>query len=73
MASIILPSGQAEARAGRFGIYGGRYVPETLVAALVELEAAYEAAKADAAFQTELAGLLKDFADDRHRCILQNG
>ena len=62
MASIILPSGQAEARAGRFGIYGGRYVPETLVAALVELEAAYEAAKADAAFQTELAGLLKDFA-----------
>ncbi|MGA7859850.1 MAG: tryptophan synthase subunit beta, partial [Terracidiphilus sp.] len=42
--------------------YGGRYVPETLMAALVELEHAYDAAKADAAFQAELADLLKDFA-----------
>jgi tryptophan synthase beta chain len=62
MASIILPSVPSESRAGRFGVYGGRYVPETLMAALVELEHEYEAAKADAAFQTELAGLLKDFA-----------
>ena len=35
------------ARAGRFGPYGGRYVPETLMAALEELEAAYENAKQD--------------------------
>jgi tryptophan synthase beta chain len=62
MASIILPSVPSESRAGRFGVYGGRYVPETLMAALVELEHEYEVAKADAAFQTELAGLLKDFA-----------
>jgi tryptophan synthase beta chain len=62
MASVIVPSSLSEARPGRFGIYGGRYVPETLMAALVELEREYELAKADAAFQTELDGLLKDFA-----------
>jgi tryptophan synthase beta chain len=62
MASVILPAAPSEARAGRFGIYGGRYVPETLMAALVELEREYEAAKEDAAFQAELATLLRDFA-----------
>jgi tryptophan synthase beta chain len=62
MASVILPAAPSEARAGRFGIYGGRYVPETLMAALVELESEYEAAKEDAAFQAELATLLRDFA-----------
>jgi tryptophan synthase beta chain len=62
MASIILPSAPSESRPGRFGIYGGRYVPETLMAALVELEREYESAKADAAFQAELSMLLRDFA-----------
>jgi tryptophan synthase beta chain len=62
MSSIILPSAPSESRPGRFGIYGGRYVPETLMAALIELEREYEAAKADAAFQAELAQLLHDFA-----------
>ena len=62
MASIILPAVPSESRPGRFGIYGGRYVPETLMAALVELENEYNVAKADAAFQAELAGLLKDYA-----------
>ena len=62
MASVILPSAPTESRPGRFGIYGGRYVPETLMAALLELEHEYDLAKADAAFQTELDGLLKDFA-----------
>ncbi|MBI4310141.1 MAG: pyridoxal-phosphate dependent enzyme, partial [Chloroflexi bacterium] len=47
---------------GRFGDYGGRFVPETLMAALEELEAAYTSAKADPAFQSELARLLKDYA-----------
>jgi tryptophan synthase beta chain len=46
---------------GRFGRFGGRYVPETLVAALDELEAAYTAARTDPAFQAELAALLRDF------------
>src|SRR3974390_2336054 len=62
MASVILPAVPSESRPGRFGVYGGRYVPETLMAALLELEHEYEAAKADAVFQAELAGLLKDFA-----------
>ncbi len=47
---------------GRFGPYGGKYVPETLMAALAELEAAYHEAQGDAAFQEELASLLRDFA-----------
>src|SRR5260370_15223674 len=47
---------------GRFGPYGGRYVPETLMVPLFELERAYEAARADAAFQSRLSDLLKDFA-----------
>ena len=62
MASIILPAVPSESRPGRFGVYGGRYVPETLMAALVELEREYDLAKADAAFQAELADLLKDYA-----------
>jgi tryptophan synthase beta chain len=62
MASIIVPSAPSESRPGRFGIYGGRYVPETLMAALMELEREYEIAKADVAFQAELNGLLKDYA-----------
>jgi len=62
MASIILPSAPSESRPGRFGVYGGRYVPETLMAALLELEHEYEAARADAAFQVELNLLLHDYA-----------
>ncbi len=62
MASIILPASPSESRPGRFGVYGGRYVPETLMAALVELEREYEAARADAAFQAELSSLLHDYA-----------
>ena len=47
---------------GRFGAYGGRYVPETLVAPLEELERAYAAARADASFARELDELLRIFA-----------
>ena len=47
---------------GRFGPYGGRYVPETLMVPLFELERAYEFAKSDASFQAQLADLLKNFA-----------
>ena len=43
---------------GYFGAYGGRFVPETLVAPVAELEAAYLAARADPAFRQELAALL---------------
>ncbi|TWU00019.1 Tryptophan synthase beta chain [Botrimarina colliarenosi] len=47
--------------AGRFGQFGGRYVPETLVKALEELTVEYEKSIRDQAFQTELAELWRDF------------
>src|SRR5262250_2354901 len=47
---------------GRFGPYGGRYVPETLMVPLYELERAYEHAKIDGEFQNEFQSLLKNFA-----------
>jgi tryptophan synthase beta chain len=47
---------------GRFGPYGGRYVPETLVAPLEELEQAWRRAQGDRSFAEELAALLRDFA-----------
>ncbi|MBI5942218.1 MAG: tryptophan synthase subunit beta [Caulobacterales bacterium] len=46
---------------GRFGDYGGRYVAETLMPLVLELDRAYEAAKADPAFQGELNGFLKHY------------
>ncbi|WP_348665052.1 tryptophan synthase subunit beta [Dubosiella newyorkensis] len=48
---------------GRFGIHGGQYVPETLMHALEELEAAYTHYKEDPAFQEELTTLLKEYAN----------
>ena len=47
---------------GRFGAYGGRYVPETLMAPLQELEEAYNAARSDKSFQQEFERLLHDYA-----------
>jgi len=47
---------------GRYGPYGGRYVPETLMAPLEELERTYAEARIDPSFQSELAALLRDFA-----------
>jgi len=46
---------------GHFGSYGGMFVPETLMAALRELEEAYHDARADVAFKTELDALLHDY------------
>ncbi|HEY6059736.1 MAG TPA: tryptophan synthase subunit beta [Gemmatimonadales bacterium] len=48
-------------RAAAFGPYGGRYVPETLMAALNELAAVYDAARIDAGFWAELDGLQRDY------------
>jgi tryptophan synthase beta chain len=56
-ASIAMPDSL-----GRFGPYGGRYVPETLVAPLEELERAYAEAREDPKFRAELDLLLRDFA-----------
>ncbi len=46
---------------GRFGPYGGQYIPETLMAAVAELEREYRAARADPAFEAELTSLLKHY------------
>jgi len=46
---------------GHFGIYGGRFVAETLMPNILELEAAYTAAKADPAFATEMKAWFKDY------------
>ncbi|MBZ4394310.1 tryptophan synthase subunit beta [Myxococcus sp. MISCRS1] len=50
-----------ETSTGRFGRFGGRYVPETLVPALMELEEAYTAARADPTFDAEVARVLREF------------
>ncbi|WP_243014306.1 tryptophan synthase subunit beta [Brevibacillus borstelensis] len=47
---------------GRFGAFGGKYVPETLMNALAELEAAFADAQADPAFRKELGDLLREYA-----------
>src|SRR5437660_5499928 len=52
---------RVETSPGRFGPYGGRYVPETLVRALEELAGVYEAARNDPRFWAELEGLLKNY------------
>ena len=53
-------TGKSEPR-GHFGVYGGRYVGETLMPALIELERAYEEAQRDPAFTAELETLLHDY------------
>ena len=49
-------------RHGHFGVYGGRFVPETLMAPLLELEQAYAGARRDRRFTAELAMLRRDYA-----------
>jgi tryptophan synthase beta chain len=61
VAGVSATGGVARAE-GRFGPYGGRYVPETLMGALEDLARAYDEAAADAAFQGELAELLGSYA-----------
>jgi len=60
-AAMVNPAGPIRSAVGRFGVYGGRYVPETLMAALEELESAYNEAKDDAAFNAELDDLLHNY------------
>ena len=47
---------------GRFGDFGGRFVPETLIPAVLELETAFREAWADPSYRAELDGLLADYA-----------
>ncbi|MFL5539669.1 MAG: tryptophan synthase subunit beta [Longimicrobiaceae bacterium] len=57
----VLHEIETAAVSGRFGEYGGRFVPETLIAALDELTEVYAAAQADPTFQEELDALWRDF------------
>ena len=54
-------SSQVPDNAGRFGRFGGRYVPETLIRALDQLTIEYDKACQDAKFQSELASLFKHY------------
>ncbi len=59
---MYIPSpSKFDPKEGHFGIFGGRYVPETLMPALLELEKAYEQYRFDEAFWTEVDGYLTDY------------
>jgi tryptophan synthase beta subunit len=62
MASATALKKKLATQAGRFGPYGGRYVPETLMAALDELERAYEKARRDKKFKLQFEHLLRTYA-----------
>ncbi|MCU0534296.1 MAG: tryptophan synthase subunit beta [Hydrococcus sp. Prado102] len=57
----ITPNATRPDSLGRFGQFGGKYVPETLMPALAELETAYEQYRFDPSFQNELKALLRDY------------
>jgi tryptophan synthase beta chain len=57
-----MPSKRPATATGRFGTYGGRYAPETLMSALEELDVAYEKARKDRGFQARLNYLLREYA-----------
>jgi len=52
---------------GRFGEFGGRFVPESLVPACLELADAFAGAWADPVYRAELDGILRDYGGDRPR------
>ena len=61
-AGLLSAAGLLPDASGHFGRYGGRFVPEALIAALDELDAAHRHAMADEAFQAEFGRLLRDYA-----------
>ena len=64
---------RARTAPGRFGAYGGRYVPETLMAALQELETAYAEARKDRLSSPNITASWKTLPDDRHRSFSLSG
>jgi tryptophan synthase beta chain len=61
-AALLASAGLMPDAAGHFGRFGGRFVPEALIAALDELDAAFRHAQADESFQAEFSRLLRDYA-----------
>lgn len=62
MSQTAIPNYSAPDQNGRFGSFGGKFVPETLMNALAELEEAFDAARKDPAFQDELSYLLRYYS-----------
>ena len=62
MTSTRVVADSAPDAAGHFGRFGGRFVPEALIAALGQLDDAYRTSQTDPAFQEEFGGLLRDYA-----------
>ncbi|MFI7574252.1 tryptophan synthase subunit beta [Micromonospora sp. NPDC049497] len=60
--ALATPAGQFPDTAGHFGRFGGRFVPEALVAALDELDGAWRTAMTDESFRAEFGALLRDYA-----------
>ena len=69
-ASFLAAAGLLPDASGHFGRYGGRFVPEALIAALDELDAAYRHAQADEAFQAEYGRMLRDYVGCPSRLYL---
>jgi tryptophan synthase beta chain len=62
VSALLSTAGLVPDASGHFGRYGGRFVPEALIKALDELDAAFRHARADEAFQAEFRRLLRDYA-----------
>ncbi len=58
---------------GHFGQFGGRYVAETLMPLILDLEREYEAAKIDPAFKAEFDGLMTHYVGGRARSTMPSG
>jgi tryptophan synthase beta chain len=59
--TIVTTDPSIETPRDRFGVFGGRYVPETLIPAIDALEAAFDEAMTDAGFRADLDGMLRDY------------
>jgi hypothetical protein len=68
VSSVAAPESPAKLqrpdKTGRYGKFGGKYVPETLIPALAELETAYQEARADPAFQVQRCRFGRDIKND---------
>lgn len=58
---------------GRFGVYGGQYIPETLMNAVIELEEAYNKYKEDPEFVREFQELLANYVGGHRSCTMRTG
>ena len=72
-AAVAEPTGHDPDAGGHFGVYGGRFVPEALMAVIEEVTAAYEKARGDQEFLDELDRLQRTTPVGRPRCTRPRG